>query len=543
MGLITPNEKKENMKNTVQNTEVLHAPKYCFSYVRFSSEGQRDGSSVERQSPIAAKVASEKGWILKEEWNAQDLAVSAYKGDNIKTIEAIIDSVKSGKIPQSSVMIIEAFDRFSRTDLDTAEDLLKKALKAGLEIYVDRGAHHLTKESINKPIDRIIALLELVAANEYSAKISSRVKESVVIRGGKILNGQVLLKTKENTNRKDCPAWITSNGTAFELNGQAEIIGSMFTMYLAGNGPASIARKFNQENIAGLRGAQWSQQIIYKLLSDRRVIGELVVNGETVKGYYPAAVTADTFSKVTTKLNDNRGKPVTAKADQAIVNLFSGVARCTCGQAIKVTNGNAGKYVTCYGRLKGGNGCKEPMIKYQPFEDGFMHVLRLNPSQLVQDENGDALNANIQILRGRKTEAEKQIANITAMVLKGLASDSLVKTQIALEAQVADFDRQIEVESSKTVAVRGGFERIAEIQANLGNLQTDQGLRMRVQGWTRENINRIDLDRTSKQFTIDLKNGKCITMDFCGNIKGLKSLEALMQFGKPSSVVTLSRTA
>lgn len=79
--------------------------KVCFSYIRFSSQGQKDGSSVERQSPIALKIATEKGWQLRTDLNAQDLGVSAFKGDNIKTLRAIIQSAKDGKIPAGSVMI------------------------------------------------------------------------------------------------------------------------------------------------------------------------------------------------------------------------------------------------------------------------------------------------------------------------------------------------------------------------------------------------------------------------------------------------------
>src|SRR5262245_41576841 len=107
-----------------ENTSVNSA-KVCFSYIRFSSKAQEGGSSLDRQSPIAEKVALEKGWIYRPDLNASDLGVSAYKGDNLKTITSIIEAVKSGKIPKQTVMVIEAFDRFSRADLDTAEDLLK----------------------------------------------------------------------------------------------------------------------------------------------------------------------------------------------------------------------------------------------------------------------------------------------------------------------------------------------------------------------------------------------------------------------------------
>jgi hypothetical protein len=54
--------------------------KYCFSYIRFSSKKQELGSSLERQEPIAERVAREHGWQYMPKWNAKNLGVSAYKG-------------------------------------------------------------------------------------------------------------------------------------------------------------------------------------------------------------------------------------------------------------------------------------------------------------------------------------------------------------------------------------------------------------------------------------------------------------------------------
>ena len=94
--------------------------KFCFSYnIRFSSEGQRGGSSVERQAEIAPEVAEDKGWTFREDWNYENLGVSASKGLNIETIREIISKVPK-VIPAGSVMIIEALDRLTRLDLEKA---------------------------------------------------------------------------------------------------------------------------------------------------------------------------------------------------------------------------------------------------------------------------------------------------------------------------------------------------------------------------------------------------------------------------------------
>jgi hypothetical protein len=310
------------------------------------------------------------------------------------------------------------------------------------------------------------------------------------------------------------------------LNGIAQIVSSIFTQYLDGNGPASIARKLNADKVATLsKDGTWSQSVVYRLLSDRRAIGEYKNGSEWVKGYYPAAVSSDTFSRVQSKMNDNKGKHTTGtKSNGQIVNLFSGVAFCRCGQPLRVTNGSAGKYADCWGKIRG-LGCKDPSTKYLPLEDSFSKLLRTQPFQLIREENAES--ASLQILKGRLSETEKQIENITAMVLKGLASEALVKAQISLESQVKEIKSQIETESNKTVASQGNTKKLADIVARINTLSTDADFRVTVQGWIRENVNRITLNKVEKTFTVDLKNGNVVSMGLDGSVKDKKSLVLL----------------
>src|SRR5262249_25101326 len=143
--------------------------------------------------------------------------------------------------------------------------------------------------------------------------------------------------------------------------------------------------------------------------------------------HFPAIITEDAFFRVQSKINDNRGKRLTGNNDSKVVNLFSGVGYCSCGQKIKVTKSKNGYYMTCYGHVLG-LGCNEPMAKYNLLENSFSKLLKMDPSQLVKDENGNTPNVNLQVLNGRLVEIQKQIDNITTFVLKGLATASLVET-------------------------------------------------------------------------------------------------------------------
>lgn len=87
-----------------------------YSYVRFSSERQAKGSSVERQKSnidkLVKKIALEHNLEIFEEY--QDFGVSAFKGKNATegALFDFINHVESGKIPRGSYLLIESLDRF-----------------------------------------------------------------------------------------------------------------------------------------------------------------------------------------------------------------------------------------------------------------------------------------------------------------------------------------------------------------------------------------------------------------------------------------------
>jgi DNA invertase Pin-like site-specific DNA recombinase len=502
-------------------------PRICFSYIRFSSDNQKGNSSVDRQSDIAPKIAAQNGWLFREDLNAKDLAVSAFKGDNIKTLKAIIEAVKAGKIPLPAVMVCEAWDRFSRAELDTADDLMKEMLRSGLELYIYRGGHHLTRESLNKPIDRIIALLELAAANEYSAKLSERVRASYKSRYQKLLNGERGIKMN------NLPRWI--DRATMKPNDKANTVAALFQMYLDGKGSSVIARELNQKNVPTLRGrGNWGQGTVYDLLSDRQVLGEYKAGGEVVKGFLPQIVSDELFAKVQARMEDNRSKRPCGNETGHIANLFSGVAYCRCGQRIKVTGGKRASYVMCYNQVaRGTKACSEPLVRYDALEAAFVKLLNVNPVQLIRDDNTP--NAAVDILRGQLAANEKEADNITKS-LGIVVTKRLALRQAELETEAEDIKRNIQLEAAKTVSAKGGAERLEQIFKRLGSLETDSEFRVEVQAWIRANINRIAIDRIGKTFTVDLKNGNLVKMGLDGSVIECKSFVSLFT-GQPVQAV------
>ena len=189
------------------------------------------------------------------------------------------------------------------------------------------------------------------------------------------------------------------------------------------------------------------------------------------------------------------------------------------------------------------------MVQYGKLESVFSTLLKNNPQQLVQDENDNSANSAIRILQGQLVETEKQIANITEFVVMGKASKALVDKQISLEAEVKNIKNKIQMESAKSVTVKGGIDRLNNIVKSLENLSTDQALRSQVQGWIRQNIDRITLHKNEGTAEIVLKNGYVFGVDLIDqtvltcdrrDLNLIAELEKQGIFGEPLKVEAVS---
>src|SRR3974390_2372505 len=112
-------------------TAGLLLNKLAYSYRRYSSSQQRDGSSLERQLEMAQAVCSEFGWTLID--LPPDAGVSGFKitdGEENKAenlhkgaLGSFLKKVNDGEVPRGSVLIIEKMDRFSRNYVDLVLDV------------------------------------------------------------------------------------------------------------------------------------------------------------------------------------------------------------------------------------------------------------------------------------------------------------------------------------------------------------------------------------------------------------------------------------
>jgi hypothetical protein len=391
----------------------------------------------------------------------------------------------------------------------------------------------VTEENFNRNDIIFQNFIKAQLANEENEKKRKRINDAIAIRAAKIAAGEIVRKNRSGRNIENVPAWIDSSKSPWDFNDKAEIVRSIFTQYLKGIGPAAMARDFNGKQIPSLKAGHrkgasgiWQQSVVYHLLSDRRVIGEYKNGGSWVPNYYPALIDADTFNRVQAKLHGNKGKRPTG---EKTINIFSQIARCTCGGKL----GKKKDYLYCYNRING-LGCKAVATQYLPFENSFKALLYMSSQTLVQDSKGNTESARTQILLGEKAAVEKQINNIQEFIRDGLASRKMVADQIALEKRSEEIDAELKVEAARTTALDGATEKLADIVARLDNLQNDPELRGRVRDWMIEHVNRIVVDTAAKTYSVDLKTGNLVTLGIAkGNVIALKSSYTDLFLNKP----------
>ncbi len=105
----------------------------AYSYARFSSKKQEQGSSLERQKDLAAAYAREHGLII-DQTRYTDLGVSAFRGKNAAhgALSVYLKAVEDGTVAKGSILLVENFDRLSRAEPREAYRLFDRIIELGI---------------------------------------------------------------------------------------------------------------------------------------------------------------------------------------------------------------------------------------------------------------------------------------------------------------------------------------------------------------------------------------------------------------------------
>jgi len=362
---------------------VIERRPKAYSYIRFSTPDQERGDSFRRQSTMAQQYAATHGLDLDEQLTFQDLGVSAYKGRNLEVgrLADFLEAVHVGQVERGSYLLVEALDRLSRMVPRKAVRALESIIDAGIVVVTLNDGRRYTQETIDGDggLNLLIALVTFMRANEESATKSRRLRAAWE---GK----RAAIGTKPLTST--VPNWLRldkSTEAIVEIPERVGIVRRVFGEYLSGMGTATIAACLNRDGVPCFgRGQQWWDSYVSKLLDSDAVCGVLSphrrehtssggvkkVPLDKVFDYYPVVVSRETFDEVQAL---RQGKRTGRQRPGALVNIFSGLARCPRCYSImtRVNKGSAikgGKPKLVCVRAKGGAGCTYHGVQLEVLE-------------------------------------------------------------------------------------------------------------------------------------------------------------------------------
>lgn len=312
-----------------------------YSYLRFSAAKQASGASAARQTDYARKWAADHGLELDSTLSMRDEGLSAFHQKHVKrgALGTFLEAVRSGQIPNGSVLIVEGLDRLSRAEPMEAQAQLQSIVFAGITVVTAGDNKEYSRESLREnPMDLIYSILVMIRANEESATKSKRVADQLRRKCEGWVEGTYRGKVSCGAD----PSWVRWTDGKFELDPvNAPAVRRVISMFTEGLGAMKIINVLSAEGIVttGMRQANNINQLVCAkpelFTGDRR----LIASGQEfiLRGYYPALLTEDEYARLIVEIARRRKTPrnVVGKVHFPSVLTGSGITTCGhCGAAV-----------------------------------------------------------------------------------------------------------------------------------------------------------------------------------------------------------------
>ncbi len=357
----------------------------AISYARFSSAGQAEGHSLDRQIGRAAEYAAANGLVLDPKLSYKDLGLSGWDLTNVEKgdLGVFLAEIAAGtKIPRGATLIIESFDRLSRAEPVIAVGIFSSIIKAGLNV-VTLGVNNAPPKRFSQQTLRendfqlFEVMLDMHRANAESNRKSDLINASWENRRKKAIETQAVMTSR-------VPHWIKAEGPPKKkhftlIPERVDVVRRVVEMAKSGIGNHTIIKTLNGEGIPPWSRSKkedekraekgrvqvWEPSYIQKMLSQRALYGAVKIKGDhIIEGYYPPLMTHAEYLVLQTARQARAKRGTTVREASINKNLFSGMVYCGyCrSQMILSSYTKADKtvqrYLACHGARTGKTDCR-----------------------------------------------------------------------------------------------------------------------------------------------------------------------------------------
>ena len=428
-----------------------------FSYQRFSSGNQSDGSSLERQNAkfqhFFRTEAEPLGYVFDTSF--VDKGVSAFRGKHRKKgklAEFLRECEKGVKVKEGDILAVEDQDRFCREGLLNQIELLLEIIKKYKLTLVFLNAKHLPPLTIdtinNNPYLMIMIEMGMTRTHEESVRKQDLVEQGIASVQKEVLTGSRLYSSnvprwldveRESRIHKGIERMIP---VGVKVNKQkAKVVKQIFQWRATGKTIAEITTALAEQGIKSFSGnSTWSRATLDKLFKTRHVLGYAKFkNFDQLQKIYPAVIDEDLWyavqnlkrKKVGTGYSQGVRKRSIAKA-RVKISLFDGLLFCGYGQGAisrNVQREHKGKrYFYLRPKSANDNTSKKGRVgnlwNYDAFEKQFINYATNLDWKAISEKSdyGDTLHAASQIerLEAQYDEANSKRENLQEAIEEGV---------------------------------------------------------------------------------------------------------------------------
>lgn len=431
-------------------------------YGRYSSRGQKDGTSEERQIDKVDRWAESAGIAFTD--RMIDRAASGFHGAHRKAGDfgSLLEQAKAGAIPTPALVVLAEGDRAGREDVDVQlESLVLGLLRGGVDIYVVDSGLHLNLEKWRADLGAQIQLQAILhGANQYSRRLSERMRDAHKRGREKVSRGEV-------TRPGWAPSWIDLKDGEWVFNSYAGTIRRLLEL-VADHGYNATAARLTEEGHRPPRSKKWTQGNVASLVKSEAVAGGRITlrrdPESVVWDYYPALMSRLEWQALLARIASRDGAS-THGGNQSNIN-FIGQGLCVCQQCGRAVGGRVSsyrrrdgtriqrRYVRCRGRQE--KICDSPALL---LDDVTAHLLsRLSLPILAQlfpqqrkSELSD-LQSKVQVLQQRVEQQQTAVSNGQQQIAALLTSAP--ETVPFVAQAVADAKRLLETLEQELHQVR-----------------------------------------------------------------------------------------
>jgi site-specific DNA recombinase len=347
------------------------APEAVAIYIRWSTDEQTDGTTLEVQRERCTLFIRSQGWEVNDDLIFVD---DGYSGGSLDrpALKKLRQAVRQGEV---DCVVSYSIDRLSRNLADIVELVQKEW--AGRATF--RSASQPISTDEGNPSGQLVFNILASFAEFERGLIRERTHSGHIRRAqqGKYPGSPVppIGYTRDGVGSLA----IDSVGPDGEFTGWAKVVRTIFEMALtgpAGQGPTMIARTLNSQGIPCPGGGRWYSNKVRRILrnpvySGTVVYGRYKTNAQAqrggegprmlrrekplarVEGALPAIVSLEEWQRVQ-ELEDGRKGDTDKYVHNENRSLLAGLVRCICGGPLHVTYKDDRRFYRCTRYALGG---------------------------------------------------------------------------------------------------------------------------------------------------------------------------------------------